>query len=95
MKTFTFYQVSNSNANFCVKFLHEEDAKKAAKDNGIFGLDASISEVNVSVFVNYDEFVKDREERLRTMNPELYQVLNKLSDDEIRILKKNNLQNWC
>ena len=94
MKTFTFYQVSNSNANFCVKFLHQEDAIKASKHNGIFGTDASISEIEIPVFISYEEYLKDREDNLKK-NPDLYKILLKLTDEEINILKRTNLQNWC
>ena len=93
MRTITYFEACDKEANFSVNFSKENSAKLAAKGNGFYGADASVVTHRITVFDSMEEWETYTGRILKKNNPELYNVLKNitLTADQIKILIDNGL----
>ena len=93
MRTITYFEACDKEANFSVNFSKENLAKLAAKGNGFYGADASVVTHRITVFDSMEEWETYTGRVLKKSNPELYNVLKNitLTPEQIKILIDNGL----
>lgn len=91
MRTITYFEACDKEANFSVNFSKENLAKLAAKGNGFYGADASVVTRSITVFDSIEEWETYTGRVLKKNNPELYNAVKNLTSEQIKILIDNGL----
>lgn len=91
MRTITYFEACDKEANFSVNFSKENSAKLAAKGNGFYGADASVVTHKITIFDSMEEWETHTGRTLKKNNPELYKAVKNLTPEQLKILIDNGL----
>lgn len=91
MRTITYFEACDTEANFSVNFSKENSAKLAAKGNGFYGADASVVTHKITIFDSMEEWETYTGRILKKINPELYNVIKDFSPEKLKVLIDNGL----
>lgn len=91
MRTITYFEACDKEANFSANFSKENSAKLAAKGNGFYGADASVVTHRITVFDSMEEWETYTGRVLKKNNPELYNAVKDLTPKQVKILIDNGL----
>lgn len=91
MRTITYFEACDKEANFSVNFSKENSAKLASKGNGFYGADASVVTHKITVFDSMEEWEIYTGRILKNNNPELYNVIKDFPLEKLKVLIDNGL----